>query len=334
MKKITCISYHNSGSGAVDDFLREFDGIQFAPSDVEARFLQDPDGISDLEYNLVDNWHRLNSGFAIKRFEKFANYYNHTYSLIFGSEWKNQTKQYVQKLIDFSFPGYWHADVRLQNDISQLIYKLKRGISKLSPQKYRKSPDYNYYPNLISYHSRPDRETFYRITRDFCENLCNSISHEGTEYIVLDQCVSTTNISRYLNYIDDLKVIIVDRDPRDLFIQGIRGNTHVLPHNPSLFAVQYMDMRFSIDEELKNPNVIKIQFEDLIYNYDQTTKLICDFLGLDPEKHIRKKEFFNPAISIKNTQMWKRDKGLNMEINELEKKLKKYFYEFPEEYKD
>ena len=67
MKKVTCISYHNSGSGAVDDYLREYSGIEFAPSDVECRFLQDPDGISDLEYNLVDNWHRLNSGFALKR---------------------------------------------------------------------------------------------------------------------------------------------------------------------------------------------------------------------------------------------------------------------------
>lgn len=37
-EKVTCISYHATGSGAVDDYLREFDGFTYAPSDVECRF--------------------------------------------------------------------------------------------------------------------------------------------------------------------------------------------------------------------------------------------------------------------------------------------------------
>ena len=331
MKKVTCISYHNSGSGAVDDFLREFDGIQFAPSEVEARFLQDPDGISDLEFNLIDNWHRLNSGFALKRFENFARFYNHTYSLIFGKEWKRQTDEYVKNLVEFSFPGYWHGDVRLQSEISQMIYMLRRGLSKLAPKAHRKSPDYNYYPHLTSYYSKPDREEFYRITREFCEKLCESIYREGTDYIVLDQCVSTTNISRYLNYIADLKVIIVDRDPRDLYIQGTRANTHVLPHDPVLFAKQYIGMRDTINKELNNPSVMRIQFEDLIYNYEKSTQLICDFLGLDPRKHTHIKEFFNPDISVKNTQIWKSDNRFDRELSILSDYLSDYYYSFPNE---
>lgn len=330
MKKVTCVSYHNSGSGAVDDFLREFDGIQFAPSDVEARFLQDPDGVSDLEFNLVENWHRLNSDFAIKRFKKFAKYYNHTYSLIFGAEWKRQTDLYVQKLIEFSFPGYWHADVRIQSELSQLVYLFRRAMSKLAPKRKRKTPDYNYYPNLISYYSKPDPNQFYQITREFCENLCKAICKDGTDYIVLDQCVSTTNIARYLNYINDLKVIIVDRDPRDLYIQGTRGRTHVLPHDPERYAKQYIGMRSTLDAELQNPNVIRIQFEDLIYKYEATTSRICEFLELDPSKHIHKKKFFNPDISIQNTRIWEKDKRFQKEIDVLTEWLSDYFYDYQE----
>ena len=111
MKKVTCISYHATGSGAVDDYLREFDGFTYAPSDVECRFLQDPDGISDLEYNLVDNWHRLNSGFAVKRYKKFARMNKRTYQLIFGKCWLDETDKYIRDLVDFEFPGYWHGDV-------------------------------------------------------------------------------------------------------------------------------------------------------------------------------------------------------------------------------
>ena len=68
MTVITCISFHGTGSGAVDDFFKEFDNCPSAPSDVECRFLQDPDGVCDLEYNLIDNPHRLNSGYALKRY--------------------------------------------------------------------------------------------------------------------------------------------------------------------------------------------------------------------------------------------------------------------------
>ena len=38
----------------------------------EFRFVQDPDGISDLEYNLVENHNRHNSGHALKRFKKLV----------------------------------------------------------------------------------------------------------------------------------------------------------------------------------------------------------------------------------------------------------------------
>ena len=136
MKKVTCISYHATGSGAVDDYLREFDGFTYAPSDVECRFLQDPDGISDLEYNLVDNWHRLNSGFAVKRYKKFARMNKRTYQLIFGKCWLDETDKYIRDLVDFEFPGYWHGDVNEQPFIPWAIYKIRRAFSKIMPRKY------------------------------------------------------------------------------------------------------------------------------------------------------------------------------------------------------
>lgn len=334
MKKITCISYHNSGSGAVDDYLREFCGIAFAPSDVECRFLQDPYGISDLEYALIDNWHRLNSGFAIKKYQKFAKDNKRTYRLIFGQMWDVISQQYIDSLITFKFPGYWHADINEQPFLSRLVFKLRRAVSKVMPKKYRKTQDFNYFPKIQSYHSRLTREDFYSKTQLYCEHLCEQIADTNTDYVVLDQCVPTTNIKRYLNYISDLKVIIVDRDPRDLYIQGTRGGTHVLPHDPKLFAMQYIDMRRTEKEELTNPNVMRIQFEDLVYHYNETTHLINEFLGLDEKKHIQKYKYFNPNISVKNTQIWKSDPRFEAELKIIEEYLSSYYYDFEKETKN
>ena len=56
MKKVTCISYHGTGSGAVDDLLKEFDNFASGPSEFEFRLLHDPDGIS--EYEMLAGHHR------------------------------------------------------------------------------------------------------------------------------------------------------------------------------------------------------------------------------------------------------------------------------------
>ena len=72
MKFITCASYYGTGSSAITDLVNECDNVHDM-GDYEFRFIQDPDGIADLEYNLVENNHRHNSGYALKRYE------NHPY---------------------------------------------------------------------------------------------------------------------------------------------------------------------------------------------------------------------------------------------------------------
>ena len=137
------------------------------------------------------------------------------------------------------------------------------------------------------------------------------------------------NVKRYLNYIRDLKVIIVDRDPRDVYIQAMRDGDHVLPHDPLLFAKQYRDMRRTIDDEIKDPRILRIHFEDLIYRYDFTTKQINKFLGISEEKHKELRKHFNPDISIRNTQLWINDKNYNNQIKIIEQELEDFLYLFP-----
>ena len=137
------------------------------------------------------------------------------------------------------------------------------------------------------------------------------------------------NVKRYLNYIRDLKVIIVDRDPRDVYIQAMRDGDHVLPHDPLLFAKQYRDMRRTIDDEIKDPRILRIHFEDLIYRYDFTTKQINEFLGISEEKHKDLRKHFNPDISIRNTQLWINDKNYNNQIKIIEQELEDFLYLFP-----
>ena len=169
-KYITCISYHGTGSGAVDDFFREFDNFASAESEVECRYLQDPDGIADLEYNLIENPHRLNSGFALKRYKIFARKTSYTYQKIFGKKWKQYADEYVDSLMKFCYNGYWHGDLRIIPSYKLAIYYFRRAWSKIMPKKYRKATYYNYFPKIKSYHSFISEEEFLKKRKNILIN--------------------------------------------------------------------------------------------------------------------------------------------------------------------
>ena len=89
---VTVASYYGSGSSAVTDYVSEFDNVKSLTS-YEFRFIQDPDGVAELEYNLVENFNRHNSGHALKRYKKLVDYYGKhlfvkRYENYFDNKWK------------------------------------------------------------------------------------------------------------------------------------------------------------------------------------------------------------------------------------------------------
>ena len=95
MKKIACVGYHGTGAGVIDDLFREFDNIYHGSYEAEVRLLHDPDGISDLEYHLVENPHRLSSGIVIKRFISYAKSQERQATKIFGNLWMDMIISYA-----------------------------------------------------------------------------------------------------------------------------------------------------------------------------------------------------------------------------------------------
>ena len=328
MKKITCIGYHETGSSAIDDFFKEFDNCASGPSDYEARLLQDPDGISDLEYNLVDNPHRLNSGFALKRFRIFCQRNRRTYEGIFGKRWLEEVEKFIDSLIKVKYKGYWIADLMLLNPIIFAAYKFRRGMRKVLPKDWRRQKDYNYLPNIDFYHTCLTEKEFIEKVQVFVERLCELLSPNGKEFLLLDQFLPTTNIQRYLRYINDIKVIIADRDPRDVYVQILKD--HVMPKDPVQYCIAYKDYRKTRDEEAKDiEHVLVVQFEDLIYKYDEMMEKVVKFVGEDWKHHIMPKAHFNPQVSKKNIQQWKGRQDLAYAITIIEHELPEYLYSSP-----
>lgn len=330
MKIISCASYYGSGSSAITDLLSEYDNV-YSLTDSEFRFVHDPNGISDLEYNLVENFNRHNSGRALKLYKKKVDFYRgnfltQRYEKFFKGNWGKTSYKYIKALTDFEYRGSWEYDLL---DKGKIIYYCTAIVNKLLKKTiWRKNPErfFNPLKNEITYCSHPSEDRFLRLTQEYIFELFNSIS-EGYPNVVVDQVVPSSNLKRYLRYFKDIQVIIVDRDPRDIFcLEKYIWKDNLIPVDPVKFCKWYKYTRSTRKEELKNKNVKFIQFEDLIFKYDETVSEIEKWLGFSPDNHVKSKKFFNPEISTRNTKVWEKLKVNPADIDFIENSLSEYLY--------
>lgn len=106
----TVTGFYGTGSSAVTDVIKECKNVT-CYEDYEIRFLHDPDGISDLEYNLVENPNRHNSSHAIKRFINAMDMLDHVYfikrySKHVGNDFKKYTDEFVKDITIMKYRSY------------------------------------------------------------------------------------------------------------------------------------------------------------------------------------------------------------------------------------
>lgn len=334
-KIITCSGYYGTGSSVITDFLKEFDNC-YSMGDYEFRFIQDPDGISDLDYNLVENNHRHNSGNALKKYEKLVkflsgNFLIEKYERYFNKQFKKESLKYIESLKDLEWVGMWHEDVRNKGALFYYVERFLNKIVNISGRYLfnKKEIGFTLLKKEKTYYSYP-REKFYLETRAYIDKLFSLANKTNKEYIVVDQLVPPSNLKRYNRYFNNIKIIIVDRDPRDCYIlEKLYWKGSIIPtKNVRDFIEWYKLVRNHQEYELIPNNVLKISFEELVYNYDSSIDVVIKFLKLKKKNHCSPKSSFNPEISIKNTQLWKRHRELKEDIELIEKELKEFCYSY------
>lgn len=333
MRIVTCASYYGTGSSAVTDYVGEFDSV-YSLGDYEFRFLHDPDGIADLEYDLVWNHNRHNSGHAIKRFKRLVDFNAGNrlikrYEPFFANRWKEIAYRYIESLVDFSYRGWWQYDLL---DKGVPYYYRTLLINKLYKLTLGRNNErvLNVLPGEVTYCSRPTQEEFDMKTKAFLSELFEAGNIAQKPILMVDQLLPSSNLNRYWKYFDDIKVVIVERDPRDVYIlEKLVWKGSVIPtENVEVFCKWYKYTRAHRKiENLSSEHVMFVQFEDLIYNYDEVTGKLSDWIGLKPEDHVRKMQGLDPAKSINNTRLWLRyDIGEDLQV--IERELQEYLYKY------
>lgn len=331
------VGYMGSGSSAITDLLSEVKGYESLNGNFEYVLLHCPNGLFDLEDKLLFGNNALRSDEALHSFyacmqtlfgcKRFgvADYKHRV-----GNDFLENCEEFIDDLITIkNLEGYWYyqENPNMIMLIRKALYKI---IYLLSLKKIKRSPVLKYKEMWMAY---PSNKEFYSASKKFLKKFFNELGIQNSN-LILDQFLLPHNLWRFENYFgNNCKAIVVDRDPRDVFLLNkYFWKKAVCPipysYEVSEFCAHYKAMR-ECERKTENKNIFRIHFEDLVYKYDETISKIFFFLNIKEDLHIQKKTKFNPEKSIKNTQLYMQNKEFEEEGIYIEKNLKEYIYNFP-----
>lgn len=314
---VSVSGYGWTGASAVVDLLRGYQ--EFGGFGTEFRLIKDPDGVVDLENALVDDWTHIKCHVALRRFERLAHrlarpWYlgGEDYEALTSDEFRRLTRNYVEDLVEFTYEG-GNTYLSLQEPLWRRY--LGYGWRKLGGSRR----------DSELYYSMPEDE-FLEATRRYLSGIADAAVHADVEYMVLDQAIHPLQCKRSLRYFDDAKVVLVDRDPRDVYLDGL-GTRFVPDASVETFIQHYRCMRQKAEENTSNLDVLMLDFEDLVTQPESTTDEILDFVTDEPERYTPSHDRFDPSESIENVGMYRTNDAPQKDIERIEEALSEYCYE-------
>ena len=218
---ISVSGYGNTGSSAVEDLLKEYEEIHFLKHEEEFTLLYMPDGILDLEYHLVKSPQRFySSDVAIRRFidyvKKISRMPNCIYNKCTNGEFYKLSMDYIGKITQVSWRGYWLYDLFDCNELTRTLkYRIfDRLFSRIENRLLQKKStllDRKMYLSIYP-------ENFYEETKKYLYSLLQYMGADLSQKVMISQLFAGNNPESGMQFFDNARTIVVDRDPRDIYI--------------------------------------------------------------------------------------------------------------------
>lgn len=306
--------FFGSGSSAAVDLLKEYKGTYECLAEI--RTIKDPYGIRQMEQALTDNWELLNSAAAIRDFLWLSKICARPgrfplapaglgYSKTISKDFMAITQRYIDKLTKFTYRSDFYYQKFKKSYPRYVIDRCRWAVEYLSKGKI-KLANRKMKP---SHFACPTHEEFNKATQEYFLELFQEHAKDGEKtYILLDQAISPNDTQVIHRYFKEAKMIIVDRDPRDMYIddmlwgENLDSDTHTRAAGER-YVLRYKALRSSM---VLDKDILYIRFEDLILNYADSVEKIEHFLGFDSANHLQKNTFLKPEKSAKNIGIWKK----------------------------
>lgn len=345
MPKYTIISGFNfTGKTVITDILKEFDGFIVPIHTAEFNLLRIQGGLLDLYNALEEDWSPIRSDAALRRFRKVvlklgmnASFRNPSslflangmnYNKFFDGKFFEITERYLDSLIDYSYNIEWPY---LSIDESPF----KQFYSRLQWTFFKKKV-------FLREVFGTDEKGFVEKTKKYLDELFQTNSTPQTKTVVMHNTVEPFNPTRGLNLFNNAKIIIVQRDPRDIYAANFVRDGAFLPSfevdrhwelkmgltgadKIGTFIKRQVAQNNRVKKDKDDHRVLRLRFEEIVMNYEETLQKIYNFLEVDSSIHIAKGTYFKPELSKNNIGLWKlMEDQTNIKL--IEKELINYCY--------
>jgi len=319
-KFVIIVSPGNSGGGAVHDYLYSRDDFESPFLGEEFRLICDPYGLEQLYKNLYSNFSINNSAEAINEFKKYC------FNLQKLKSEKTENREFIYG------KNFYKISLDFINNIKFLEYI---GLPQFRKISLKKHEDFNfifkkkffkiknYDHELYKMYLPVNEKKFLELAKKYLINIFKSnLKNFKRKNIVLDQATSFWCPEIAFQYLNNLNIIIVTRDPRSVFYSmKSRGSFAYPGYDINIFINWYrsiMQKRKKIKNKFKK-NILELKFENFVNNFEYEINKVNSFLKIKNEKKIK----FDLNFSKNNVFKAK----FNLDKSELkliEKKLKEY----------
>jgi len=239
-------------------------------------------GLLDLRNTLLHNNNYYTGDAAIKAYLKLVYFYAKYYEKMYKGHLIPLTYKFINELIKGSYyveerPFNWHLKIFTdEEELSKKIFVAKRFTASKLDRLIRKY--------LMS---------LYTIATD-------------KPYIVLVNSIQNGNLLESMTIFDNVKVITCCRDFRDVYLDFKYNAKGSFIPTDSAQSIKLFFYSLFYKYPIRSRNILNIRFEDFVTNYHKVSKQIMRFVGLKANNHVMFQEKFNPLLSVKNVELWKK----------------------------
>ena len=321
---VSVSGYGFSGASGFVDLLKEYKEVQIVNRQFEFQIIKAPDGLMDLYHFLVERNDSLSSNVAIKRFVnmlKNNNYFSPNKKN--RKQFKKAAFEFINKLEIIIWKGessFDPPDVKtiFQKSPFLLVHKVCR---KIFHKSFKIFSSKRYYSNV-------DSQTFVELADEYICTLIKLLGYDENGLIVFDQLFDACDPRRSTVFLKKWKMIVVDRDPRDVYLLSnfyYGSNASFMPQNCGVdkFIRYYLSTR---KNKCIDDRILYFNFEDLLFDYTNVVHKIEKWL--DIKNHFCPKKHFNPEKSVANVGLFIKNKAHCEDVEIIQNRLGVFCYNF------
>ena len=347
-KNVAITGFYATGSSALIDLLKEYSCIHIS-SPIDGDYEHVPfycsGGLFDLGSILMGQCSPYNSDSAINNFLSSIQRLNNNDFGWFGSYraylGDDRFVKIAEDLVDeiATIKDRVTANHATKVTFSPVKAVLQIGAKVLYGRGIPKLGRKYIYDGKPMYFAMPTHSEFTRAAKKYTSAYMKFYSLDDEAIEVFDHLVWPQHAELVEDYFEkNFKMIIVNRDARDLYILN-KYYLHkppvsvVKPYFPTEVDAFIDEWQRTITNYDDTEQLLNLNFEDLVYHYDETVAKIENFLGVSSKLHEKAKSSFVPEKSIENTQTFLVCDEWKSEVKRIEEELPQCCYSFPYERK-